>query len=161
MIVISMIAILMSISLFPYHFYMDRARVEWQVDALSQEWILAHNEVKNGLLYADNMHAHLYLTFATGSNIIELSVSTGGTSDKKYYKSIVFDEKIKIQSFTGIDLWGASRLIYHITPPLGKWYYMTGDTDISIPTGVKMTLWYDNASLESGRARKILLRPYY
>jgi prepilin-type N-terminal cleavage/methylation domain-containing protein len=46
MIVISMIAILLSIGLFPYSYYMERARVEKTVDKISQEWIIAHQNIR-------------------------------------------------------------------------------------------------------------------
>jgi prepilin-type N-terminal cleavage/methylation domain-containing protein len=46
MIVISMIAILLSTGIFPYSYYMERARVEKTVDKISQEWIIAHQNIR-------------------------------------------------------------------------------------------------------------------
>lgn len=63
MIVITLVVILMGIALFPYDYYMDRSRVEKNIDMVAQEWILAHNDIKNGLLYDASSHAHLYLHF--------------------------------------------------------------------------------------------------
>lgn len=97
MIVISMIIILMGITLFPYNYYMDRSRIEKDGDLIAQEWILAHNDVKNGLLYSPDAHAHLYLTFQTGASSILLSVSTGGTSPDRPYKIIPLESKVVIQ----------------------------------------------------------------
>ena len=120
MIVMVIIVILMSITVFPYSFYMDRYRVEKNFDMLSQEWILAHNDVKNGLLYNSDTHAHLYLDFASGSEQIDIYKSTGATSPRTLYRTISFDSHIQIQSFSGIDLGSSSHVLYHIAPPYGK-----------------------------------------
>lgn len=157
---ITMIAILMGIALFPYGYYMDRSRVEKNIDSISQEWILAHNDVKNGILYDTGSHAHLYLHFATGAESVDIYMSTGGTSPQKIYKTIPLDSNVRIQSFSGIELGSASGIIYHIEPPYGYGKFSTGGTEISL-TGITMTIGYPGASLASGRARQILLRPYY
>lgn len=49
-IVITIIGILMSIVTLPYNYYMDRSRVERTIDSIAQEWMLAHNNVRNGVL---------------------------------------------------------------------------------------------------------------
>ncbi len=162
MIVMAIIIILFSITLFPYDFYMERARVEKESDMISQEWILQHNAVRNGLLYSVDSHAHIFLHFATWSSTIEVYESTGMTSPQRLSKSIMLDKNILIQSFTGIEMWSSHDLWYHIVPPYGKGYFSTGSSiPESIFTGVIMTFGYPDASLESGRSRKILLRPYY
>lgn len=46
MIVIAMMAILIGSGIFPYAYYMDRARVEKTIDTISQEWIIAHQKIK-------------------------------------------------------------------------------------------------------------------
>lgn len=56
MIVIAMIMILMSIGMVPYGYYMDRAQVEKTIDGITQEWVLAHNSVRNGILYDRDHH---------------------------------------------------------------------------------------------------------
>lgn len=61
MIVISMMMILMSIGMIPYGIYMDRAQVEKTIDSISQEWVLAHNSVRNGILYDGIHHGILFL----------------------------------------------------------------------------------------------------
>ncbi len=63
MIVISMIMILMSIGMIPYGYYMDRAQVEKTIDGVTQEWVIAHNNVRNGILYDANHHGTLFLKF--------------------------------------------------------------------------------------------------
>lgn len=160
MIVTTMIAILMGIALFPYGYYMDRSRVEKNIDSISQEWILAHNDVKNGILYNPDSHAHLYLHFTIGAESVNIYMSTGGTSPEKFYKTLPLEQKIQIQSFSGIELGGTSEIIYHIEPPYGYGKFSTGGTEVSL-TGITMTIGYPGASLASGRARQILLRPYY
>jgi len=139
MIVISMIMILMGISLFPYNYYMDRARVEKNIDTISQEWILAHNDVKNGILYDTESNAHLYVYLFTGSNQMDIYMSTGGASPQKLYKSVALDRGIEIQSFSGIDLGSATGVIYHIIPPYALGMYATGSTEYAL-TGITMTI---------------------
>lgn len=114
-----MIMILMGITMFPYSYYMDRSRVEKESDMLSQEWILAHSDVKNGTLYDGFSHAHLYFSFRTLSESIDVSLSTGGTSPQKIYKTIRLEKGIEIQSMSGAQLGNTSTLIYHISPPYG------------------------------------------
>lgn len=64
MIVISIIISLLAIGFFPYSYYMERAQVESTVDMISQEWILAHRAVRNGLLYDTDHHANLEIAFS-------------------------------------------------------------------------------------------------
>lgn len=52
MLVIAIIGILMALGMFPYAEYMRRAALSSSVDTVSQEWILAHKEVRNGILYS-------------------------------------------------------------------------------------------------------------
>ena len=41
---------------------LERSRVERTIDQIAQEWVLAHNSVKNGVLTNDKSHnAHLYI----------------------------------------------------------------------------------------------------
>ncbi len=104
MIVMAIIVILMSITLFPYNFYMQRSQVEKNIDSIAQEWILLHNDIKNGLLYDSNAHAHLYLDFASGSEKIDIYESTGTNSPQRLYRTLTLDTGIEIQSFSGISL---------------------------------------------------------
>ncbi len=161
MIVISMIMILMGITMFPYSYYMDRSRVEKESDMLSQEWILAHSDVKNGILYDGVSLAHLYFSFHTGSNTIDITLSTGGTSPQKIYKTLHLENGIEIQSMSGAQWGNTSTLIYHISPPYGMWRFSTGWGVEFDQTGILLRFGYRWATIESGRAREILLRPYY
>ncbi len=160
MIIISMIMILMGITMFPYSYYMDRSRVEKESDMLSQEWILAHSDVKNGILYDGISHAHLYFSFHTGSSTIDVTLSTGGTSPEKIYKTIYLEKGIEIQSMSGLNLGKTSTLTYHIAPPYGIGRFSTGWGEFD-HTGILLRFGYRWATLESGRSRQILLRPYY
>lgn len=47
MIVMAIIGILMIFGLLPYKDYMDRAELSNNIDTISQEWILAHKEIRN------------------------------------------------------------------------------------------------------------------
>lgn len=49
MIVMAIIGILMTFGLLPYKDYMDRAELSNNIDTISQEWILAHKEIRNWL----------------------------------------------------------------------------------------------------------------
>lgn len=53
-IVIAIIAIVMGIGILPYGEYMKRAALNNQIDAIRQEWIIAHKEVRNGILIKKN-----------------------------------------------------------------------------------------------------------
>ena len=48
MIVIVIVGILMGMALLPYGEYMQRARLSNSVDTISQEWVLAHKQIRNG-----------------------------------------------------------------------------------------------------------------
>lgn len=53
-IVIAIIAIVMGIGILPYGEYMKRAALNNQIDAIRQEWIIAHKEVRNGILIKES-----------------------------------------------------------------------------------------------------------
>ncbi len=162
MIVISMIALLLGSGIFPYMYYMDRARVEKTIDAISQEWIIAHQNIRWWLLHeGTGSHAHMYIEINEWSGSITLSTSTGWSSTKKEYKKYVFDAKIKILELTGSITAITTNLTYHISPPFATGAFSTWGTDESYMTGVIITLWYPGASRESRRARDMLLRPYF
>lgn len=162
MIVISMIAILLSIGLFPYSYYMERARVEKTVDKISQEWIIAHQNIRGWLLHeGSGSHAHMYVDMRVGDWFVTFSTSTGGTSTKKEYKKYTFDSTIEILWFSGGIDPNSTSLTYHITPPFATGAFSTGSTLESYITGAIMTVWYPGATPESRRSRDILLRQYF
>ncbi len=77
-IVITIIGILMSIVTLPYNYYMDRSRVERTIDSIAQEWMLAHNNVRNGVLtVAKDHNAYLFVELEKGKDGITLWSSTG------------------------------------------------------------------------------------
>ena len=63
MIVLSIIGVLLSLVLFPYRYYMERAYADNAVNALAQEWILAHKEVRNGKIFSGTKNANIVLIF--------------------------------------------------------------------------------------------------
>jgi prepilin-type N-terminal cleavage/methylation domain-containing protein len=106
MVVISIIGILMSITLFPYRYYMQRGYVERATDSIAQEWVLAHRAIRGGLQFdpiAQNKHARLLFVFQTGSSTIESYLLSGSTLPDltsiptdpnliKKYKTLTFDD---------------------------------------------------------------------
>lgn len=103
MIVITMMMILSSIGMIPYGYYMDRAQVEKTLDMVSQEWILSHNSVRNGILYDTSKHADLYIKFESGAKNIEILLASGSTfstTEKKNYKILSLESKIEILTFS-------------------------------------------------------------
>ena len=107
MIVLSMFLILFSISLFPYNFYMDRARVENSMDTIRQEWILTHQSIKNGLLYDSSSHAHAYISLEKGKKVMDIYTSNGAMGPRKLYKSIPFEGSVEVLDFSGMALGSA------------------------------------------------------
>lgn len=77
LVVLTIIGILMGISMFPYGVFMERARLSNSIDAISQGWILAHKEVRNGLEFSDgdattdDPHAGVLLEFTPGEKQIK------------------------------------------------------------------------------------------
>jgi type II secretory pathway pseudopilin PulG len=126
MIVITMIIILMSITLFPYSYYMDRARVEKNIDMIAQEWVLAHNDIRNGLLYSGSIYAHLSLKFQKGSDTINILMSTGETASERPYRTITLDSGIEIIEIDGGSVGTGDLFIYRISPPSSRGEYSTG-----------------------------------
>ncbi len=162
MIVIAMIALLLWSSIFPYTYYMDRARVEKTIDAISQNWIIAHQDIRWGLLHQGTLsHAHIYIEMKEWDGFITLSTSTGGSSPKKEYKKYVFDKSIKILELTGSIDAATTNIIYHIYPPFATGAFSTWGMTESSMTWVILTVGYPGASRESRRARDMILRPYF
>ena len=120
MIVIAMILILMSISLFPYSFYMDRARVEKNIDMIAQEWVLAHNDVRNGILYSGSTYAYLSLRFQKGSDRIDILMSTGETLSERLHRTIMLESGIEIIEIDGGSVGTGDLFIYRIAPPYAR-----------------------------------------
>ncbi len=162
MIVIAMILILLGSGLYPYSYYMERARAEKTMDKISQEWILAHQAIRGWLLHeGTGSHAHMYIQMKKWSWAIIYSTSTGGTSPKVEYRKYTFDPPIQILGFTGSIDATTADLVYHISPPFATGAFSTGTSLESYLSGVILTIGYPGATRESRRARDILLRPYF
>lgn len=174
MIVISIVIVLFSVSIFPYSYYMQRAYVERTIDSIGQEWVIAHKDVRNGKMFDTNKHANLILVFEkwrewirqyllSGTTIPTMGelVSPSSNSNLREISPVIFDSNIQILSFS----WSNQHflndriLAYIIEAPYGRWQFFTGSQLFS-STGIFLTIWYTGSTLESGRARKILLRPY-
>ena len=65
MIVMAIVGILMGMALLPYGEYMQRARLSNSVDTISQEWVLAHQQIRNGKEFSETEpnHASVILEF--------------------------------------------------------------------------------------------------
>lgn len=162
MIVIAMIALLLWSGIFPYSFYMERARVEKTLDKISQEWIIAHQDIRGWLLHEWTWsHAHMYVQAKEGDNFITFFTSTGWMSAKKEYKKYTFESKIQILELTGSIDSSSTEIIYHISPPFATGSFSTGWIDESFMTWVILTIGYPWASRESRRARDMMLHPYF
>jgi hypothetical protein len=162
MIVIAMVIILVWASIFPYTYYMDRARVEKTIDAISQEWVIAHQKIRGWFLApGTTSHAHIYVDIIKGGNSLIFSTSTGELASRKSYKTYTFDKHITILSMSGAFDPMLGSLVYHIAPPLAQSTFFTGAVDEWYLTGIILTLGYPGAIPGSGRARDILLRPYF
>ena len=162
MIVIAMIAMLLWSGIFPYEFYMQRARVEKTIDKISQEWIIAHQDIRWWLLHQWTWsHAHMYIGMKEGDDFITFSTSTGELSPKITYKKYSFEGKIQILELTGSIDPSATELMYHISPPFATWAFSTWWIDESYFSGVILTIGYPWASRESRRARDMILHPYF
>ncbi len=159
MIVISIILSLSAIGFFPYSYYMQRVRVENTIDIVSQEWIMAHADVRNGKLIGDSS-AHVYMKFEKGSDHISVLTGTGWKWALTPSRDITFDDGIKIIGFSWVTLWWDVTLTYHITPPFATGAFSTGSTE-SFLTGIILKIGYPGTTEDSRRIRDILLRPYY
>jgi hypothetical protein len=140
---------------------MERARVEKTVDKISQEWIIAHQNIRGWLLHEwTGSHAHMYVDMRKWDRFITFSTSTWGLSTKKVYKKYAFDSTIEILGFSGGIDPNSTSLAYHITPPFATGAFSTGSIE-SYVTGAIVTIWYPGATPESRRSRDILLRQYF
>ena len=84
MIVIVIVGILMGMALLPYGEYMQRARLSNSVDTISQEWVLAHKQIRNGKEFSETEpnHASVILEFEKWKNFIK----------KYWYKTETFSD---------------------------------------------------------------------
>ncbi len=176
MIVISIIVFLIAFAAFPYSYYMKRSYVERSRDLLGQEWIIAHKEVRNGKLFEVNKHANIVLIFErsqewvyeyllSGSTIPDINQFTpSGISNPniKFEKFHSFDSKIKILDIRWVPSSSSpNKVWYMISAPYWTGIFFTPSvpTPFSL-TGIFLTIGYQWASIDTGHARDMLLRPY-
>ena len=111
MIVLTIVAILMAIGMFPYAQYMRRAALSTSVDTVAQEWVLAHKEVRNGILYSGSTdtttdrHGYILIEFKKNSDTIgEYLLSSGSVNsvydDKKLFKTLTLDYGAVVLGFS-------------------------------------------------------------
>jgi hypothetical protein len=106
---------------------MERAKTEKAIDGITGEWIMAHQDVRGGILHDGGpSHAHIFIEMNTGDNFITLSTATGVLGPKKEYKKYTFDRGIEILEFTGSIMDSPTTLIYHMTPPFATGSFSTG-----------------------------------
>ncbi len=175
MIVISIIIFLASFAIFPYSYYMKRSYVERTRDALWQEWIIAHKEVRNGKLFDVEKHAHIVLLFERSGKWVDeyllywnlvppISEFTKSTTNSniKFERFLPFDSGIELLDFRWFS-WSESedKFWYIIRPPYWSWSFFTGSTWLTFSlTGILLTIGYNGANINNGHARDMLLRPY-
>jgi hypothetical protein len=170
MIVIAIILVLLSLVLLPYGYYMQRSYVERSIDTVGQGWILAHKDIRNGKLFAENKTANKLLIFRQGATEIESYLLSGSTipsldtldtnTNTRKENPIRLDSKINILNFSGANIGNSTVLVYYIEAPSGSGAFFTGALVPFSSTGIFLTIGYDGADISSGRARQILLRPY-
>ncbi len=172
LIVISIIGILMTMSLFPFKSYMDRSALRQSKDEISQEWILSHKAVRNGLQFEKDdintpnvdewKHAFVLFAFEPKSSIIELSLVRESDPSqwihKKPYKTIELKRGIEVIWFSGSTNPG-DILYYLITPPYASGTFYENTTALT-QDDVILTIGYPWYSKTSGRQKEIYLRPY-
>lgn len=168
-VVIAIILSLFSLVFFPYGYYMERAYTERSTDTVAQEWILAHKEIRNGKIFTGTTSANTILLFKKGANTIEKYFLSGNTLPTEYSSQnpnirkdtpITLDSRLEIQGISGIDMGDSAILGYYIEAPYASGAFFTGTTLFS-STGVFLTIGYTGATVWNGRARNILLRPYF
>ncbi len=145
MIVMGIIGILMTMSLFPFGSYIDRNALRQEKNELTQEWILAHKSVRNGVQYEkddtsttdvdESKHAYILFEFKKGEREIKSflvakkedsnTINTLEDLDldqKKNHKTITLDRKIQVLDFKKSDgsPISSDMLYYLIEPPTGS-----------------------------------------
>lgn len=182
MIVIAIVGILMGISVLPYGEYMDRARLSNNVDAISQEWILAHKEVRNGKIFPDgdtdatnDSHATIIFEFDEENQKMKkflyktkkepvdetrladidynaLDFVNPNGSDLRLDKEIPLERNVKLY---GTEFSNPNETIYYaILPPYGEGKFNDGTSQKTIKIGLPTN------DENSTKIKNILLRSY-
>ena len=180
MIVVTIIMILFGMSILPYGYYMDRAYLERTTDAIGQEWILSHKQVRNGISFTSG-NANTIFIFEKWSWEIKRYRTTSGTDtllspfpEKSCRENltssdiacvdtpIVLDKNILILGFSGgsVDLAWEDFLGYTIFAPSASGGFFTGSRLFSPDTWVSLTIGYTLSDIDGPRSRHMLLTPY-
>lgn len=174
MIVVSIVAFLVTLVLYPYAYYMKRSYVERSRDTLGQEWILAHKNIRNGKLFSTNKHANTVLIFKKWVWWVEeyllswwvippmIDFERNTTNPNiKFDSFFAFDQWVQIVSARGFDNASSEEKIgYFIQAPYASGAFFTGSSMLFSSTGIFLSIGYNQWQLENGHAREILLRPY-
>lgn len=140
LVVLTIIGLLMGLSVLPYGDFMNRARLSNAVDHISQEWILAHKEVRNGQEFnpinpsssatREKKFATEVFVFTAWANFVEKfyceaprdnsdytkaqfdinCIDTINKDDKNIYKKIDLERNVKILSFNPLSNDGLKKI---------------------------------------------------
>ncbi len=171
MLVMTIIITLLGLSFFPYSYYIQRASVTASIDTIGQSWILAHKDIRNGQLFNESKSANKIFIMNKWSNEIEQYIFAGWDipnidsfsthPDIRKEKSIMLDWAITLLDFSSSNLSHEDNFLgYYIEAPNARWMFFTGAWIPFSSTGIFLRIGYSGASIESGRVREILLRPY-
>ncbi len=169
LLVLSIVGILMALGMFPYAEYMRQASLSSAVDTVAQEWILAHKEVRNGILFddttSDEKHAHIVIAFEKNTSTIREYLLSGGTlpisltndPNSRLHKTFDLERGIIVQAFSGIT---TDTLYYLMAPPYATGSFFDGTRMPLNTQEVILQIGYPGSQIVSGRAKEILLKPY-
>lgn len=177
MIVMAIIGILMTFGLLPYKDYMDRAELSNNIDTISQEWILAHKEIRNWLenSFTDTdwtevkKHSAIIFEFKKWeSKIKKYEVDFDEVSEIKDWKNIfknpiniehILSDNTKIKKYKEInfsknieikEIFESNNLekIFYITiPPFAQWKFFDEKWVEKNFVNPKIQIGYQNATI--------------
>lgn len=173
MIVMAIIGILMTFGLLPYKDYMDRAELSNNIDTISQEWILAHKEIRNWLENSfwtqAKKHSAIIFEFEKSStkikkyevdfdevsenkdwkNIFKNSINIrnilSDNSKIKKYKEINFSKNIEIKE--NFEKNFDKKIFYVIIPPFAWWKFFDETWVEKNFVNPKIQIGYQNATI--------------
>lgn len=173
MIVMAIIGILMTFGLLPYKDYMDRAELSNNIDTISQEWILAHKEIRNWLENSfwteAKKHSAIIFEFKKWEskikkyevdfdevseikdwkNIFKNSIDIKNlVSDKtkiKKYKEINFSKNIEIKE--NFEKNFDKKIFYILIPPFAQWKFFDENWAEKNFVNPKIQIGYQNATI--------------
>lgn len=163
-IVLAIVAMLMTVGMFPYGDYLRREALTIAADTTANEWIMGHKEIRNGatLKNSDNedVHASTLFRFEKGTNTIQKSLVVGdfgAFSEEQFIKNITFDRGIFVAGFSGST---ENVLYYRIDPPYGDGVFLTEQGNTVDKTAIELIISLPQGQTNPVYTRSILLRPY-